>query len=36
MFARDYKDLKGLVKEVGEINIAMIPRAKPMKKRPYK
>jgi hypothetical protein len=36
VFTRDYKELKGLVKKMGEININLIPRAKPIKKRPYK
>lgn len=36
VFARDYKDLKGLVEEMGEMKIELIPRAKPIKKQPYK
>ena len=36
MFARDYKDLKGLVEEMGEMKIDLIPEATPIKKRPYK
>ena len=36
VFARDYKDLKGLVKEMGEMNIDLLPGAIPVKKRPYK
>ena len=35
VFARDYKDLKGLVKEMGEIKIDIKPEARPIKKRPY-
>ena len=36
VFARDYKDLKGLVKEMGEMKIYLFPEATPVKKRPYK
>ena len=36
VFARDYKDLKGLVKEMGEMNIDIKLEARPIKKRPYK
>jgi hypothetical protein len=32
VFAREYKDLKGLVQEMGEMKINLIPRAKPIKK----
>jgi hypothetical protein len=32
VFARDYKDLKGLVQEMGEMKIDLIPGAKPIKK----
>jgi hypothetical protein len=32
VFARDYKDLKGLVEEMGEMKIELIPGAKPIKK----
>lgn len=34
-FARNYKDLKGIVQEMGEMNIELIPNAKPVKRRPY-
>ena len=33
---RDYRDLKGLVQEMGEIKICFVLGAKPFKKRPYK
>ena len=36
VFTRDYKDFKGIVEEMGEIKIYLIPGAKPIKKRPYK
>jgi ribosomal protein S17E len=36
MFSRDYKDFKGMVKKMGEMNIDLIPRARPIKKRPNK
>ena len=36
VFARDYKDLKGLVKEMGEMKIDLLPEAILVKKRPYK
>lgn len=36
VFTRDYKYLKGLVKEIGYMKINLIPKAKPIKKRPYK
>ena len=36
VFARDYKDLKGLVQKMGEIKIDLLPNAKPIKMRPYK
>ena len=36
VFSRDYKDLKGLVSEMGEMNIDIKPDARPIKKRPYK
>jgi len=36
MFARDYKDFKGMVKKMGEMKIDLMPRAKPIKKRPNK
>jgi hypothetical protein len=32
VFAHDYKDLKGLVEEMGEMNIELIPGEKPIKK----
>jgi hypothetical protein len=32
VFARDYKDLKGLVEEMGEMKIELIPGEKPIKK----
>ena len=35
-FARDYKDLKGLVEEMGEIKIDLLLEATPIKKKPYK
>ena len=36
VFARDYKDLKVLVEEMGEMKIDLLPEATPIKKRPYK
>ena len=36
MFARDYKYLKGLVKEIGEMKIDINSNAKPVKKSSYK
>ena len=36
VFARDYKDLKGLVHEMGEMKIDIKPDARPVNKRPYK
>jgi hypothetical protein len=36
VFARDYKDLKGLVEEMGEMKIDLLPKATPIKKIPYK
>ena len=36
VFARDYKDLKGLVEEMGKMKIDLLPYATPVKKRPYK
>ena len=36
VFARDYKYLKGLVHEMGEMKININPDAQPVKKRPYK
>ena len=36
VFARDYKNLKGLVEEMGEMKIDLLPNATPIKKRPYK
>jgi hypothetical protein len=36
IFTHDYEDLKGLVQEMGEMNIELLPKAKPIKKRPYK
>ena len=36
VFARDYKYLKGLVDEMGEMNIVIKPDAQLVKKRPYK
>ena len=36
VFARDYKDLKGLVQEMGEMKIDTKPDVLPIKKRPYK
>jgi hypothetical protein len=36
VFSRDYKDLKGLVQDMGEMKINLIPGANPIKKRPYK
>ena len=35
-FARDYKDLKGLIHGMGEIKIDLLPDAKMVRKRPYK
>ena len=34
VFARVYKDLKGLVEEMGEMKIDLIPDATPVNKRP--
>ena len=36
VFARDYKDLKGLVQEMGEMKIDTKPDVRPVKKRTYK
>ena len=36
VFARDYKDLKGFVEEMGEMKIDLLPEATPIMKRPYK
>ena len=36
VFARDYKYLKGLVEEMGEMKIYLLLEATPIKKRPYK
>ena len=36
VFARDYKDLKGLVQEMGEMKIDIKPDARPVKRIPYK
>ena len=36
VFAQDYKDLKGLVQEMGEMKIDIKTDARPIKKRPYK
>ena len=36
VFARYYKDLKGVVEEIGEIKIDLLPEASPIKKMPYK
>ena len=36
VFARDYKELKGLVQEMGEMKIDTKPDVQPVKKRPYK
>ena len=36
VFARDYKDLKGIVHEMGEMNININTNSLPVKKRPYK
>ena len=36
VFVKDYKDLKGLVHEMGEMKIDIKPDAQPVKKRPYK
>ena len=36
VFARDYKDLKGLVQEMGEMKIDIKPDVRPVKKRSYK
>ena len=36
VFARYYKDLKGLVHEMGEMKIDTKPDVRPVKKRPYK
>ena len=35
VFARDYKEIKGLVEEMGEMKIDLLPKAKPIKKQPY-
>ena len=35
VFARDYKYLKGLVEQMGEMKIDLLPKATPNKKRPY-
>ena len=35
VFSRDYKDLKGLVQEMGEMKIDIKLEAKPVKKIPY-
>jgi hypothetical protein len=36
VFDRDYKYLKGLVEEMREMKIELIPGEKPIKKKPYK
>ena len=36
VFARDYKDLKGLVREMGEMKIDIKNDVQLVKKRPYK
>ena len=36
VFSIYYKDLKGLIEEMGEMKINLILEAKPVKKRPYK
>ena len=36
VFVQEYKDLKGLVAEMGEMKIYIKPDAWPVKKRPYK
>ena len=36
VFARDYKDLKGIVEEMGEMKIHLLQEDTPIKKRPYK
>jgi hypothetical protein len=36
IFSRDYKDLKGLVEEMGEMKIKLILGAKIIKNQPYK
>ena len=36
VFDRDYKDLKGLVHEMGEMKIEIKPDVRPVKKIPYK
>lgn len=36
VFARDYKYLKGLVEEMGEMKINLLPEVTPMKNTPYK
>jgi hypothetical protein len=36
VFTRDYKDLKGLVQEMGQMKIDLIPGSKPINKWPYK
>ena len=36
VFARDYKDLKGIFHEMGELKIDIKPNIQPVKKRSYK
>ena len=36
VFSGDYKYLKGLVEEMGEMKIDILPKVTPIKKRPYK
>ena len=36
VFSKDYKDLKGLVQEMGEMTIELLLDVKLVKKRPYK
>ena len=36
VFARDYKDLKGLVQEMDQMKIKFLHGTKPVKKMPYK
>ena len=36
VFSREYNDMKGLVEEMGEMKIKLIPGENPIKKRPYK
>ena len=36
VFARDYKDLKVLIHEMGEMKIDIKPDVRPVNKRPYK